>query len=97
CVHLNERKFKCNEENCGKNFSLIQSLIHHKRIHSGEKPFICDFIDCNKSFRKRSNLMDHKIIHSNDVTIYSCFWPKCQYKTRNKWSFKTHELNHSEL
>ena len=20
-VHLNERKFKCNEENCGKNFT----------------------------------------------------------------------------
>ncbi|CAG2116368.1 unnamed protein product, partial [Medioppia subpectinata] len=97
CVHLNERKFKCNEENCGKKFTSTQSLIQHKRIHSGEKPFVCDFIGCNKSFRKRSNLMDHKIIHSNDATIYSCFWPKCQYKTKNKWSFRTHELIHSEL
>ncbi|CAG2103194.1 unnamed protein product, partial [Medioppia subpectinata] len=39
CVHLNERKFKCNEENCDKKFNTKYKLNSHKRIHSGEKPY----------------------------------------------------------
>ncbi|CAG2101180.1 unnamed protein product [Medioppia subpectinata] len=75
CVHLNERKFKCNEENCGKNFRQKSDLIRHKRIHSGEKPFVCNFNDCNKMFtrntelkihlRRHMNIKSHKCIHNN--------------------------------
>ncbi|CAG2115524.1 unnamed protein product, partial [Medioppia subpectinata] len=65
CVHLNERKFKCNEENCGKKFITNQNLIRHKIIHSGEKHFVCHFNDCNKSFSEKCHLKEHMKRHLN--------------------------------
>ncbi|CAG2116856.1 unnamed protein product [Medioppia subpectinata] len=60
CVHLNERKFKCNEENCGKKFKRKYNLIQHKLLHSGEKQFVCHLNDCNKSFAQIWTLKYHK-------------------------------------
>ncbi|CAG2113960.1 unnamed protein product [Medioppia subpectinata] len=59
CVHLNEKRFKCNEENCGQKFNYKSVLNLHKRIHLGEKPFVCDINNCNKAI-KPSSLWHHK-------------------------------------
>ena len=56
-VHLNERKYLCNE--CQNRFCSKNHLKIHKRIHSGEKPFVCDHKNCCKRFTQKSNLLKH--------------------------------------
>ncbi|CAG2116157.1 unnamed protein product, partial [Medioppia subpectinata] len=63
CVHLNEKKFKCNEENCGKSFLSIHYLIQHQSRHSSDKPFVCDINNCNKSYKRKCYLTEHMKTH----------------------------------
>ena len=56
-IHINERKFKCDE--CGLAFMQKEFLTRHKLTHTGEVPFRCD--TCGKAFRQLVNLKQHKI------------------------------------
>ena len=56
-IHLNERKFKCEE--CGLAFMQKEFLARHKLTHTGEVPFRCD--TCGRAFRQLVNLKQHTI------------------------------------
>ena len=56
-IHINERKFKCDE--CGLAFMQKEFLTRHKLTHTGEVPFRCD--TCGKAFRQLVNLKQHRI------------------------------------
>ena len=60
-VHLNEKKFECNE--CQNKFYTKVILENHKRSHSGEKPFVCDDNNCDKRLKQKSQLNYHMKIH----------------------------------
>ncbi|CAG2112880.1 unnamed protein product, partial [Medioppia subpectinata] len=91
CVHLNKRKFKCNEENCGKKFQTKQCLIHHKRIHSGEKPFVCYFNDCKKYFRTKYELTIHMRRHLN-IKLHKCIHNNCNQRYK-RWAHLNRHKN----
>jgi uncharacterized Zn-finger protein len=60
CVHLKEKKFKCNE--CLQRFNRKHHLISYSRIHSKEKPFVCNYKECDKNFSDKS-LIQHIETH----------------------------------
>ncbi|CAG2170271.1 unnamed protein product [Oppiella nova] len=59
-VHLNEKRLKCNEDNCGKCFAQNSYLIAHKRT---QKPFVCHFTDCDKLSFAFKYMNNHKRRH----------------------------------
>ena len=56
-IHLNERKYKCEE--CGLAFMQKEFLTRHKLTHTGEIPFRCDI--CGRAFRQLVNLKQHTL------------------------------------
>ena len=75
--HLREKhdlkEFKCPEENCGKIFTMENSLRRHSHEHGkdGKEPKLLKCLDCPMTFVHESQLKHHATSHSDDVK-YKC-------------------------
>lgn len=58
--HTGEKPYVCKYANCGKRFTVLNSLVVHERTHTGCKPYKCSFANsCNYSSSDRCNLVYH--------------------------------------
>ena len=62
---LKGRCFKCDQ--CGSEFSRVQELTRHKKIHTGKCPFRCSH--CKAGFKAEAALRAHKNSIHNDQTM----------------------------
>ncbi|KAJ8944086.1 hypothetical protein NQ318_019424 [Aromia moschata] len=85
--HAGLKPFACNE--CGRKFSLRNSLNRHKMIHSGVKPYKCEV--CEKRFSQSGILARHMRIHSGEKP-YPC--PACPKEFAYKHHLQGHVRSH---
>ena len=82
-THLREkhdlREFKCPKKNCGKIFTMENSLKRHSHEHSkdGKEPKMLKCLDCTMTFVHESQLKHHATSHSAD-TKYRCLLRLCK-------------------
>ena len=87
-IHTGEKPFKCDFQNCGKEFARSENLRIHKRSHTGEKPFKCQFPGCEKSFSNSSDRKKHFNCHAQGVLI--CPAPNCERAYCHPSSLRKH-------
>ncbi|KAI8808733.1 hypothetical protein BJ742DRAFT_667314, partial [Cladochytrium replicatum] len=54
-----KRRYLCQFEGCGKNFSTSGHLARHRRLHTGAKPFACPIENCTSRFNRHDNMLQH--------------------------------------
>ncbi|XP_072226727.1 uncharacterized protein [Leuresthes tenuis] len=65
--HQATKQFQCAQ--CGKVFSLKDTLLRHLRCHTAEKQYSCPV--CKKQFSKRGNMEQHMVVHTGEKR-FSC-------------------------
>ena len=55
-----ERPYSCKD--CTKQFTQLNALQRHQRIHTGEKPYMCGL--CNRTFTDKSTVRRHTMVSS---------------------------------
>lgn len=71
----NQKKFRCEEENCGKSFFKRSHLLDHQKLHTPPN-FKCPHKNCPSSFSFIENLDKH--IEMHDKKPYMCPAPACR-------------------
>ncbi|KNC98177.1 uncharacterized protein SPPG_06581 [Spizellomyces punctatus DAOM BR117] len=56
---LPRRRYVCEVEGCGKNFSTSGHLSRHRRLHTGSKPHACPIPTCSSRFSRHDNMLQH--------------------------------------
>jgi uncharacterized Zn-finger protein len=66
-VHMNERQFKCDWNQCYEEFLRYDLLeTHINKVHQNLRPFQCH--KCDKSYKSQKILNNHlKNVHENNV------------------------------
>lgn len=84
--HENKR-FICEEPNCGKFFQSQQSLKSHMYVHLGSMPYCCEY--CDKMFPNRGRLV---ILYVNNYCLK--INTHITFNCRLRWHLKhCHDLN----
>nr|XP_034304450.1 transcriptional regulator ATRX isoform X2 [Crassostrea gigas] len=93
-VHDPARPFKCNINDCTKDFRSKKLLKNHKEeFHNmTDKKFPCDFEGCTFTFFKRSHLQRHKISHTGERK-FGC--SVCGKAFRHADNLKVHMRQHT--
>ena len=84
------KKFRCTE--CGKGFTLRNSLKNHVRVHTNSRPYCCKL--CLKTFKQIGHVKDHLLTHSSKF-FNTC--KLCGKQFRKNGSIKPHILTHCKL
>lgn len=58
CMLSGERPYCCKD--CEKQFTQLNALQRHQRIHTGEKPYMCGL--CCRTFTDKSTLRRHTMV-----------------------------------
>lgn len=71
---VGERPYSCKD--CEKQFTQLNALQRHQRIHTGEKPYMCGL--CRRTFTDKSTLRRHTMVSSAHLTTRKDIWnPSC--------------------
>ncbi|KAL6442982.1 hypothetical protein ACFW04_002762 [Cataglyphis niger] len=63
-LHIDERSYFCDWENCGKSFKRSDELRRHERIHTGEITHTCH--TCEKKFMRSDHFKKHIKTHERE-------------------------------
>jgi uncharacterized Zn-finger protein len=91
-VLSDERKFKCDYENCDKTFKARKSLKQHILLHhlKVKKLFECDWNQCSEKFFNTTSLSRHKNSVHLKIKNIECSFKGCHQTFSTKDNFKLH-------
>ncbi|OQV22924.1 putative Zinc finger protein PLAGL1 [Hypsibius exemplaris] len=72
---------------CGKQFTTLESMQEHAKLHAGSRPHVCSFPFCRKFFTSKYKLLRHELIHSQEKR-HHC--PLCHKKFHRKDHLNNH-------
>lgn len=75
-----ERPYSCKD--CDKQFTQLNALQRHQRIHTGEKPYMCSL--CSRTFTDRSTLRRHTMV-SGAVRAFAPAAPRPRSRGDRMW------------
>lgn len=88
---LGVKPFVCQEENCGRKFTIRPDLNDHiRKCHTGERPYHC--LVCGKRFLTGSVFYQHRLIHRGERR-YEC--DECGKRFYRADALKNHQRIHT--
>lgn len=85
------KPFVCQEENCGRKFTIRPDLNDHiRKCHTGERPYHC--LVCGKRFLTGSVFYQHRLIHRGERR-YEC--DECGKRFYRADALKNHQRIHT--
>ncbi len=73
-----------------KEFSCLEHLKSHQKIHTGVREYMC--VECEKTFKSEQSLKRHQIIHTGEKP-YKC--SHCDKRFSRSGDLRRHERNHT--
>ena len=90
-VHIQERPFVCDVDQCGKAFMDKLQLTRHKNVvHRLGTVFECYWPGCEYSTGDKISMRTHESIHKTGGGEYVCSWPECGKRMAHKQSLEDH-------
>lgn len=87
--------FRCNFDNCNREFNSKRNLVDHYRgHHQGKRPHACNYAGCGKSFLRPAHLLIHTRIHTGEKP-FVCIFPGCGKRWNQKSALKQHIRSHT--
>jgi uncharacterized Zn-finger protein len=87
------KKFVCEHEGCGKDFSSSKDLRRHEVVHTKHKKFVCEQDGCGKSYTQKSDLKRHSYTHSRQMP-HPCLVEGCGKGFARSTALKRHMNTH---
>ncbi|CAG2115057.1 unnamed protein product, partial [Medioppia subpectinata] len=94
--HVMERKFKCPEPDCDRQYISYRLLRKHMVVHRGVRSHVCEWPGCEKAFFTSTNLKVHRDMHT-DVRNFRCEYQFCGKTFRKRVTRDTHMATHQAI
>ncbi|KAI8627386.1 hypothetical protein F5Y19DRAFT_177490 [Xylariaceae sp. FL1651] len=89
--HNNERPFKCQVPDCGKDYIEEKHLKQHiKGSHTAERDHVCDHEGCGKKFMTATRLRRHQLVHEGQERFRCRDFPPCAQSFRKHQTLQRH-------
>jgi len=90
--HFGFKGFKCELDDCDKQFSLKKYLIKHMKTHNSSESYQCNMCDFKTHLQK--NLQRHIMRQHVDKITLDLNCDECEYVAPNKDRLQTHKRNY---